>query len=184
MDKTFTNVIYLDKQSNKFAFVFILLFLLVPNITVLLGLLVIYGPLIVKNNTVLLYSGIYTILNTMTIVFCYFSLENNKEKTIRLLDEGLIYNSMVKKFAVPWTCVYRIKVNPFLSARPAIFVYTTKGRFYFTGMYVNLAEELPKIKPGILRPKFYYQSGGAFDSNIYNNELYLTLKEKIPDKFF
>ncbi len=184
MDKNYSNVIYLDKESNKFAFIFILLFLLIPNIGVIVGLFIVFGPEVIKDNSIVLAVGIYTIVNALFLILSFFSLENNKEKYIRILDEGLVYNSLLKKFAVPWTCVYRVQVNPFLSARPTVMVYTTKGRFYFTGMYVNTGEELPKIKPGFLTPKFYYPSGGTFDGNLYSNELYLTFKEKIPDKFF
>jgi hypothetical protein len=184
MDQKFVNIIYLDKQSNRFAFFFIVLFLLIPNIFIILGMFVVYGNEIVTNNSILLPLGIYTILNTTLLLSSYFIMENNREKSIRLLDEGLIYNSLVKKFAVPWTNVYRVRVNPYLSARPTVLVYTTKGRFYFTGMYVNTEEEMPQIKPGILKPKFYYPSGGIFDGNVYKSQLYQVFKEKVPDKFF
>jgi hypothetical protein len=184
MDQKFVNVIYLDKQSNRFAFFFIVLFLLLPNIFIILGLFVMYGKEIVTNNSILLPLGVYTILNTTMIVSSFFMMENNKEKSIRILDEGLIYNSLVKKFAVSWTNVYRVRVNPYLSSRPTVMVYTTKGRFYFTGMFVNTEEEIPVIKPGFLKPKFYFLSGGNFDGNLYKSQLYQVFKEKVPDKFF
>lgn len=184
MDSKFVNVIYLDKESNKFAFIFILLFLFLPNMGIILGLVLLMGNELLQNSTIILYLGIYTILNTMFIIFSYFSMENNKEKFIRVLDEGLVYNSLLKKFAVPWTSVIRVQVNPYVSNRPTVMVHTVKGRFYFTGMFVNVEEELPKIKPGFIKPKFYYESGGSFDSDIYNNQLYNILREKVPDKFY
>jgi hypothetical protein len=184
MDSKFVNVVYLDKESNKFAFIFILIFLLLPNIGIILGLALLLGNELLKNATMILYLGIYTIVNSVIIIFTYFSMENNKEKFIRVLDEGLMYNSLFKKFAVPWTSVIRVQVNPYVSSRPTIMVHTVKGRFYFTGMFVNADEELPKIKPGFIKPKFYYVSGGSFDPDIYNNQLYQIFREKVPDKFY
>lgn len=184
MDNKYVNVIYLDNESNKFAFIFIFLFLMIPNLGVVLGLALLYGKTILQHNSVILYTGLYTIANVVVIIVSYFSMENNKEKSVRVLDEGIVYNSLFKKFAVPWTSITRVQVNPFVSTRPSVMVHTVKGRFYFTGMYVNSEEELPKIKPGVLKPKFYYESGGSFDPDIYNNQLYSIFKEKVPDKFY
>jgi hypothetical protein len=184
MDNKFVNVIYLDKDSNRFAFIFIMLFLLVPNIVLIICMFALYGKDFLRDSSVLLPVGIYTIINAMMIIMSFFGMENNKEKYIRILDEGLVYNSLLKKFAVPWINVTRVRVNPYVTTRPTILVYTTKGSFYFTGMFVNAAEEIPQIKPGFFKPKFYFPSGGEFDGNMAKNELYLLLKEKIPDKFF
>lgn len=184
MDSTFANVIYLDKGSTRFAFIFILLFLLIPNISVIIGLFLLVGEEIIRNSSILLPLGLYTIFNFTLIILSFFALENNKGKTIRVLDEGLIYTSMLKKFAIPWNCVNRVRINPFSSARSSVMVETTKGRFYFTGMFVNLGEELPKIKPGFIKPKFYYPSGGEFNGKLQNSELLMVFREKVPEKFF
>lgn len=184
MERKYVNLIYLDKESNKFAFIFLVMFLLLPNMGVVIALFLMYGKEIVKNNALILPVGIYTIFNAMMIIISFFSMENNKEKSIKILEEGISYNSLLKKFAVPWNLIHRVQVNPFMSARPTIVVHTEKGRFHFTGMFVNADDEIPKIKPGFIKPKFYYPSGGKFDGDIYKNELYLTLKEQIPDKFY
>ena len=43
MDQKYANLIYLDKESNRFAFLFILMFLLIPNVTAVIALFIIYG---------------------------------------------------------------------------------------------------------------------------------------------
>ena len=43
MDQKYVNVIYYDKDSNKFAFIFIVLVLLLPNVGVILGFSLLYG---------------------------------------------------------------------------------------------------------------------------------------------
>jgi|APLak6261663012_1056037.scaffolds.fasta_scaffold37087_1 hypothetical protein len=184
MDQKYVNVIYYNKESNKFALLFIILFLLLPNIGIIFGLTLLYGKELLQNTALLLPLGIYTILNTMLMIFSFFSMENNKEKSIRVLDEGLVYNSLLKKFAIQWDNVERVQFNPFLARRPIIMIHSTKGRFYFSGMFVNVADEIPQIKPGFIKPKFFYPSGGEFEGDIYTNELYLILKETIPEKFY
>lgn len=184
MDQKYANLIYLDKESNKFAFLFILMVLLIPNVAAVIALFIIYGKELIKNQSVLLPLALYTVANFTLIIISYFFMENNREKSIRIVDEGLVYNSLLKKFAVPWSLINRIQVNPFLSARPTIVIHTEKGRFYFTGMYINIDDEIPQIKPGFIKPKFIYPSGGRFEGDIFKNELYLTLKDQIPDKFF
>ncbi|MFN8670514.1 MAG: hypothetical protein U0457_00330 [Candidatus Sericytochromatia bacterium] len=184
MDKKFANLIYLNNENNKFAFIFIVLVLLLPNIGVLLGVALLFGKQLLTNNSILLPMGIYTISTLVILVVSFFSMENNKEKYIRIIDEGITYNSLTKRFSVPWSSITRVQINPYVSTRTTVMVHTYKGRFYFTGMFVPTDEELPKIKPGILRPKYYYQSGGTFTPDIEKNELYLTLKEMVPDKFY
>ncbi len=184
MDQKYANIIYYDKQSNKFAYFFIVLVLVLPNIGLILGLALLFGKELIQNTAILLPLGIYTILNAMLIIFSFFSMENNKEKSIRVLDEGLVYNSILKKFAVSWNNVERVQFNPFLARRPIVMVHTDKGRFYFSGMFINIEEEIPEIKPGFIKPKFIYPSGGEFEGSIYDNQLYLILKEKIPEKFY
>lgn len=184
MDQKYVNVIYYDKSSNKFAFIFIVLVLLLPNVGIILGMSLLYGKELLQNSSILLPLGIYTIINCVLMIFSFFSMENNKEKSIRVLDEGLVYNSLLKKFAVPWNNVDRVQFNPFLATKPIIMVHTAKGRFYFSGMFINVDDEIPQIKPGFIKPKFYYPSGTEFMGDIYSNELYLILKERLPDKFY
>lgn len=184
MDKTFVNVIYIDKLSNRFAFLFIFMFLFIPNVALIVGLALMFREEVLNNSTILLSVGLYTIFNVFFIIISYFLLENNKEKSIRVMDEGLVYNSITKRFAIPWASVHRVQVNPYVSNRPFVMVHTEKGRFYFSGMYVDTSDELPAIKPGFLRPKFYYPSGGTFDSDLYKSALFQVFKEKVPDKFY
>lgn len=184
MDQKYVNVIYYDKSSNKFAYIFIVLILVLPNIGIILGLALLFGNELLQNTTILLPLGIYTILNTMLIIFSFFSMENNKEKSVRILDEGLVYNSLLKKFAVSWNNIERVQFNPFLARRPIVMIHTDKGRFYFSGMFINVEEEIPLIKPGFIKPKFYYPSGGEFAGDIYDNQLYVLLRDKIPEKFY
>ncbi|MEK7432092.1 MAG: hypothetical protein AABZ74_03080 [Cyanobacteriota bacterium] len=184
MDKKFSNLIYLNQENNKFAFIFIVLVLLLPNFGVLLGVALLFGRSLLTNNSVLLPMGIYTISTFIILIVSYFSMENNKEKFIRIIDEGIMYNSLTKRFSVPWSSITRVQINPYVSTRTTVMVHTYKGRFYFTGMFVPVDEEQPKIKPGILRPKYYYESGGSFDPDIYKNELYIALKDMVPDKFY
>lgn len=183
MDRTFSNVIYLNKKNNFFALFFIMLSLLLPNIGLITSLFVLYGKELVTNRSLLLPTGLYTILTLIMVALSYFIMENNSSKSIRVLDEGFVYNSLFKKFAGPWTSIYQVKVNPFPGGTTTVMVYSEKGRFYFSGMFVDINEELPQIKPGLIKPKFYYPSGGSFYGELHNNELYLVLKEKIPDKF-
>ena len=157
--------------------------MVLPNVALIATLFAMYGKEVLKNTPMLLSTGIYTIVNFALLMSSYFILENNREKSIRVLDEGLVYNSLAKKFAVPWTDIYKIEVNPFPGGKPALMVYTVKGRFYFNGMFVDINEETPKIKPGLLRPKFYYHSGGGFNGDLYKSELYGIFREKVPDKF-
>lgn len=184
MDRKYSNLIYLNKENNKFAYIFIVMVLVIPNAGVLLGTILLFGKEMLKNSHILLPIGIYTILTLVILVISYFSMENNREKFIQVIDEGLVYNSLTKRFSVPWALITRVQLNPYVSSRPTVMVHTQKGRFYFTGMFVPVDEELPKIKPGLLKPKYYYASGGSFDPDINKNELYITLKDMVPDKFY
>jgi len=183
MDRTFCNVIYLNKKNNFFALFFIILSLLLPNIALITILFILYGKELVTNKSLFLPTGIYTILTVILVVLSYFIMENNSAKSIRVLDEGFVYNSLFKKFAGPWSSIYKIKINPFPGGTTTVMVYSEKGRFYFSGMFVDINEEVPQIKPGLIKPKFYYLSGGSFYGDLNNNELFLILKEKVPDKF-
>lgn len=181
--KTYVNLVYLDKASTKFAFLIVAMFFFIPNLLTILGLIIFLGIDGVREKTILLPLGVYTIFTYLMIITSFFLFENNREKSIKLLDDGIVYNSLLKKFAVPWENVKRVRLDPLTALRPTVMIDTTKGRIHFTGMFVCLDDEIPMIKPGFIKPKFYYPSGGRYDSNIYKNALYLDLKDKIPDKF-
>jgi len=183
-DKTYVNLIYLDRASTRFAFLIVALFFFIPNFLITIGLIIILGMEGVRQKTILLPLGLYTIFTYLMIILSFFIFENNKEKSIKILDGGIVYNSLLKKFAVPWEAVKRIRLDPLTSLRPTVTIDTTKGMINFTGMFICLEDEIPRIQPGFIRPKFYYPSGGKYDNNIYKNALYLDLKDIIPEKFF
>jgi hypothetical protein len=186
MEKTFVNALAYSRIAKLLI---ILVLTIVVVVDVLAITLVVNAINYASAEQRIRIIGLLTLLllsSASGFPILYLMHRSLRDQWIRTDDRGITYNSWAKKISATWdevtgvSVVSRGRYGQALRNR-ALCIDTKKGRFYAPSTFVDKSMPIPQLKLGVSSQRFSYPDGRTKEVNIRNSDIYMELRNYIPE---